>query len=224
MSFSKLKAAAAVALMVAVSGCGSQSSDAQPSFSIPKPQSSATSSAAPSSEASVDSAPPTETSEPTQSTEPAASSPEQKSPVDGAYAGAGGAAPANATKITSIYKAEYGPDSALIQTPSGNIGCEINTEYSGCGVDSWATSDLYPDPMWGSLWWVEMSGGVEPKVAHRGDAPYYKYGTPKPQILQYGDVVYYANTVCASEQAGLTCWDVTTGHGALINKSGYKAF
>lgn len=216
--------AVAAALAIGLSGCSS------------------TGTAAPAEHTSVSTSPtgttppaPTPPAKPAQETEvPASSShktaertvpPVPTAPVEGAYPGAGGPRPAHAKPATAFFKSEYGgDDTALITTPSGNIGCELSPDFSGCGVDSWMESGLYTDPREGPLWWVYFDEGKKPAVGHRGDAPLYKWNTPKPQVVNYGEAIYYKDDVCVSEQNGLTCWSTKTGRGALLNKSGYKAF
>lgn len=181
----------------------------------------------PSTAPSTSAASSIEASEVVKSSVAVSQEPELTPPVPGAYPGAGGPIPQHATKIKTVHSAGYDLKTAIIKTPSGNIGCEIGEGYSGCGVDSWNEDNLYPDPMWGSLWWVDFDRGegpMKPIVSHRGDAPLYMWGDPNPQVVNYGDVVYYGDFVCASEQTGLTCWNHKTGHGALLNKAGLKAF
>ena len=48
-------------------------------------------------------------------------------------------------------------------------------------------------------------------------------GTPGQQV-EYGTVVYHGDYVCASENAGLTCWNTATGHGAFMNRDETKTF
>lgn len=222
-------ASAAVVLALALAGC-SDSGQAAPGSSTMGSGPAATQSvAAPSGRVSGTPSASTPAPTPERSTQAARETTQSatsaaKAPVEGAYPGAGGPRPENATPATAIYHPEYGNDTAVVITPSGNIGCDLEVEYSGCGVESWMTTRIYPDPMWGSLGWVDLTVDKKPVVAHRGDAPYYKWEDPKPQVLNYGDVVYFKDMVCASEQNGLTCWNTKSGRGALINKSGYKSF
>ena len=57
-----------------------------------------------------------------------------------------------------------------------------------------------------------------------GDAPYFEYSDVPAQVLNYGDVVYHDDFVCASAETGLTCWNSKTGQGVFMNKAGFEAF
>lgn len=141
-------------------------------------------------------------------------------PVEGAYAGAGGDRPASAVAVSGD----------AIVTPSGNIGCDFSSTVgnNGCGVLSYI-EDQPEGVAAGSghaNWWIYLdgmngSGGV-PEVGPRGDAPAFSSGSA--MTVDYGQVVYSGDWVCASEEAGLTCWNDKTGHGAFMNRSGTETF
>ena len=44
------------------------------------------------------------------------------------------------------------------------------------------------------------------------------------QTLDYGDVSYYADFVCKSEEDGLTCWNHKTSHGALMSSTEFEPY
>lgn len=148
-----------------------------------------------------------------------APSPEQTSSApqvqlpQGAYAGAGGPAPANAAPITTVNSSGI----AVVKTPSNNIGCDLSAAYAGCGVLNYQESQPFGKDEGGAKWWVPLDGSYD-QVQSKGDAPYFLGTDPAPQVLTYGTVVQHGNFVCASEQNGLTCWDTTTGHGAFMNR------
>ncbi|WP_315503315.1 LppP/LprE family lipoprotein [Actinomyces radicidentis] len=141
-------------------------------------------------------------------------------PVEGAYAGAGGDRPASAVAVSGD----------AIVTPRGNIGCDFSSTVgnNGCGVLSYI-EDQPEGVAAGSghtNWWIYLdgmngSGGV-PEVGPRGDAPAFASGSA--MTVDYGQVVYSGDWVCASEEAGLTCWNDKTGHGAFMNRSGTETF
>ena len=134
----------------------------------------------------------------------------------GAYAGAGGPLPAKATPLVPNASGV-----ASFKTPSGNIGCDISATSAGCGVMSYITDETYGTaPMTGdSKWWVSLDAQ---EIGLKGDAPWFDYpGTP---TATYGALVYFGTTVCASEEAGLTCWNTTTHHGAFINRDATTFF
>ena len=143
----------------------------------------------------------------------------------GAHPGAGGKRPNRATRITSVRPAtEFGPKTAVVKTPSGNIGCDLGAAYAGCGVLSYISDGKHEGPSGDSLWWFDLAGTGIPEAAPMGDAPFFEYSDVPAQVLNYGDVVYYDDYVCGSAESGLTCWNVKTGRGVFMNKAGFKAF
>lgn len=135
---------------------------------------------------------------------------------DGAYAEAGGPVPAEATPLIPNASGV-----ASFKTPSGNIGCDLSATSAGCGVMSYVTEGTYgTEPVTGgSKWWVSLDSQ---EIGFKGDAPWFDYpGTP---TALYGAVVYFGTTACASQEAGLTCWNTTTGHGAFINRDATTFF
>ena len=149
-----------------------------------------------------------------------------RSPVSipGAYPGAGGPRPANATPITAVYSGY-----AVIITPSKNISCEFSDTTAGCGVMNYMNSKPYGSDELGPKWWVRMKSSAsadqaEPEMVSRSQPPLSQNpGTPGQQV-EYGTVVYHGDYVCASEDAGLTCWNTTTGHGAFMNRDATATF
>ena len=142
----------------------------------------------------------------------------------GAYPGAGGPRPANATPITAVYSGY-----AVIVTPSKNISCEFSDTNAGCGVMNYTDSKPYGSDELGPKWWVRMKSSAsadqaEPEIVSRSQPPLSQNpGTPGQQV-EYGTVVYHGDYVCASEDAGLTCWNTTTGHGAFMNRDATATF
>ena len=144
--------------------------------------------------------------------------------VPGAYAGAGGPRPQNATPIASVHPAtDTSPETAVIKTPSNNIGCDLSADFAGCGIETYQQSKPYGSDQIGAKWWVPLDGSGN-EVEAKGDAPTYMDATVPPQLVEYGKVVYYNDYVCASEQNGLTCWNTSTGHGAFMNRDSTTLF
>ena len=144
--------------------------------------------------------------------------------IPGAYSGAGGPRPANATPITAVHSGY-----AVIVTPSKNISCEFSDTNAGCGVMNYTDSKPYGSDELGPKWWVRMKSSAsadqaEPEMVSRSQPPLSQNpGTPGQQV-EYGTVVYHGDYVCASEDAGLTCWNTTTGHGAFMNRDATATF
>ncbi|HMQ64746.1 MAG TPA: hypothetical protein PJ992_00520 [Arachnia sp.] len=150
----------------------------------------------------------------------------------GAFPGAGGPAPSGATPITAVQSRQnaYEPyEVAMIKTPSGNIGCDFVMDddgevLAGCGVLSYIETAQYGEDPVGPRWWIDLTGTGTPDIYSRGDAPYFEYLGPSPQVVDYGKAVTYGDFVCGSADDGLTCWNTVTGHGAFMNRRGFTAF
>ena len=149
-----------------------------------------------------------------------------RSPVSipGAYPGAGGPRPANATPITAVHSG-----SAVIITPSTNLCCEFSDTTAGCGVMNYMNSKPYGSDELGPKWWVRMKNSAsadqaKPEIVSRSEPPLSQKPETSGQQVEYGTVVYHGDYVCASEDAGLTCWNTTTGHGAFMNRDATTTF
>lgn len=155
-------------------------------------------------------------------------------PVPGAYACAGGVAPEGAIELSSAGVTGVG---ALVRTPSGNIRCGISGRqhpngygYLRCYVKSWAEEGRFTPESNGG-----PDGGI-PHVAFDSEVPVYKQlGTAPGEYMfegdndvttemAYGHIYTYGPFACASEETGLTCWNVETGHGAFMNKREFLTF
>ena len=131
--------------------------------------------------------------------------------------------PADSTPITTIRPAgQYGSETAVIVSPSGNIGCDFSADSGGCGVKSYVEVD--DGSPFGPPWWFGLDGSSKPEVGARGDAPYFSDRSFPAQVVAYGQTVHYRNYVCHSAQDGMTCWNADTGHGVRMARSGYRTF
>ncbi len=136
------------------------------------------------------------------------------------YPDAGGGVPPNAEPVTAIRPEER---AAVIKTPSGNIGCELSEDYSGCGVLSMIESGVMgTGPSGDANWYVTLPSRwdprVMPEIIAKMDAPSFEFQDVPAQVVEYGQVIRHGEIVCASESDGLTCWNVWTGHGAFMNR------
>ena len=161
---------------------------------------------------------------PSAGTEASPSAAQSSAPVPGAYPGAGGPRPANATPITAVYSGY-----AVIVSPSKNISCEFSDTSAGCGVLNYTDSKPYGSDELGPKWWVRMKSPAsadqaEPEIVSRSEPPLFQKPETPGQQVEYGTVVYHGDYVCASEDAGLTCWNTTTGHGAFMNRDATATF
>ena len=107
---------------------------------------------------------------------------------------------------------------ATIKSPSGANGCDFGGDRLICVT----TAKTFPPPdptVTAGFLGVDLSK-ASPELMGYGTAP----DTVSGDTLPYGSSVYVDNYVIHSSEAGLTAWNTTTGHGALINKSGIYRF
>jgi hypothetical protein len=117
-----------------------------------------------------------------------------------------------------------GPDLGLtsFQSPSSNIGCEVNASATRCDIKerSWAPP---PKPSNCDLDWgqgIEISGSDMPSFACAGDTAF----DPSASVLAYGQRTRQGSIVCDSEQAGVTCTNEASGHGFFLSRDSYRIF
>lgn len=136
---------------------------------------------------------------------------------------AGGPVPASASELDIRHDQDSAARSAL-QTPSGNIYCEFGPVAHGCGVTSYRAEEQYGSTDQGPRWWFDLTDGSRPAIDAVGDPPPEVSREHPPQVLEYGEVAYVGDDVCASEEDGLTCWNAQTGHGVFLSRGGYQTF
>lgn len=154
-------------------------------------------------------------------------------PVEGAYPCAGGPVPADVKSLTVQNDPVGGSSFVGGQTPSGNITCEVTDASAShdalalCVVSSWPPEinpDYDPD---GSGGYAAVGLGTTgpAAMASKGDPMISKNsGVFIGEVLPYGTVWRYGDFVFASEEAGLTFWNASSGYGALVNRSGFYPF
>ncbi len=134
----------------------------------------------------------------------------------------GGRRPADAIPIRTV-KDQWGNESGVIVTPSGNLRCEFekNGGWASCGADSYYETRKYGTSEDGEPnWWIVFYGdGPDTPQPH-----WDKEGLDrKPaQMIEYGELAYFEEYVCLSEQRGLSCWNENTGDGLFLNREGYE--
>lgn len=238
-------AAAALLLALGLGGCAHDTQSAESAQSAgPGPSSQSGSWVAPSPTSTI----PAESGDGTPTAGPTAPVP----PVGGAYPGAGGAIPADATRLTPNASSAHGYEGVEVHSPSGNVRCILieSIGYAGCGSDAVGLSGaLGPDtarpdfPAPGetpsinfvsfgevSEDWRDFTPNPEPLTSpiliYQHEQPFSLFvnDQAEPYILKYGSTASYGRFACASETNGMTCWDSTTGHGAFLNKETIEVF
>ena len=119
---------------------------------------------------------------------------------------------------------------AMIVSPSGNIGCDLSAHYAGCGVLSYRSNGTYGKDEAGSpKWWFDLSSGGTPQLAGRSEGAFsldeaFRGGASSPQVVEYGQSVTFGSWVCSSEETGMTCRNTETGHGVFLSSGRYETF
>ena len=119
---------------------------------------------------------------------------------------------------------------AMIVSPSGNIGCDLSARFAGCGVLSYRSDATYGRDEAGSpKWWFDLSSGGTPQLAGRSEGAFsldeaFRGGGSSPQVVEYGQSVTFGSWVCSSEETGMTCRNTETGHGVFLSSGRYETF
>ena len=65
---------------------------------------------------------------------------------------------------------------AMIVSPSGNIGCDLSANYAGCGVLSYRSDGTFgQDAMGSPNWWFDLSSGATPQLGGCGEGAFSLY-------------------------------------------------
>ena len=134
--------------------------------------------------------------------------------------------PAGATEVTTVRAASGSlPRIATLVTPSGNIGCDIfEGQGIGCGVKSLAEqAQAQAGQVSMSGWYFYTPADGATYDTGKSDAAMFMI-EQSPQVIPYGTSVYFDCYVCDSEEAGLRCSNVDTGHGMFLNRDGVQTF
>ncbi|MBR5951412.1 MAG: hypothetical protein IKZ87_08290 [Actinomycetaceae bacterium] len=110
-----------------------------------------------------------------------------------------------------------------IQSPTGNLTCGGETDtFVTCYARNWDENSLYGKNSRNDLTYNSVTLRTEGSAALNTTTD--TLSAIAPTTIPYGTVVYDNNFVCASEENGMTCWSMESGHGFFINRDGYKAF
>lgn len=108
-------------------------------------------------------------------------------------------------------------------SPSGNIGCMLDSSYVRCDIQQ---RDWSPPPrpadcpsFTGYGQGIALSVGQRPQFVCAGDTAY-----SNSAALGYGDSISAGPLSCASAESGITCRDTRSGHGFMISRQAYQLF
>jgi hypothetical protein len=107
-------------------------------------------------------------------------------------------------------------------SPSGNIGCVIDTGGVRCDIAerNWSPPPRPADCNLDYGHGISIGAGKPARVVCAGDTTIGSGGEP----LAYGDAIAAGPMRCESAQSGITCRDVESGHGFSISREAYRLF
>ena len=130
----------------------------------------------------------------------------------------------------TAYAAQELGSGVVFVSPSRNLRCGVvhwdGPATWGCSIieKEWefpreSPDDFCYDAQVSCGWGIEATGDEMPHPRKRGDVAFEsEYRTDSP-VLGYGTSVSYSGITCVSEERGITCEDIRTGHGFTISKS-----
>ena len=142
-----------------------------------------------------------------------------------------GSIPQGATRLEDTGDAK----GIWVNSPSGNIHCWFaNDRLQLCMVDSYREDKPYGEQEFfpgtqplakDNILFEGLSKDKEiPYISARRDGPLPTNQGERLRTLAYGEIVYAGNDVCASTSEAMVCWDIETGDGAKINRTGTEIF
>lgn len=104
-----------------------------------------------------------------------------------------------------------------VVSPTGNITCSLDDDSVGCSLEDRSfggdSEDCSSGPF--SISVADKKADLECGTTFGGDSP---------TTLAYDQSATQGDSACRSESDGMTCWNVKTGHGFTVAKSGYETF
>jgi hypothetical protein len=145
-----------------------------------------------------------------------------------------GAATVSAT-LALPAPAQAASDMHQFLSPSGNIGCHMDTTGDGSAYAWCKVQDhTWAEPQGGTCELANVPGSIgqpAPDLQLRqGGAPCFGFvmsqlffsGEYAPGTLDYGQTHTVGAITCASDPAGVTCTDAGTGHFFRVSRDSYQ--
>ncbi|SUU09227.1 Uncharacterised protein [Actinomyces denticolens] len=110
---------------------------------------------------------------------------------------------------------------ASIYSPSLNISCELTATEVGCHV--YERDYLSAGLVDCSSLTFAISADSAGSRLRCGEHFLSEAGIPSHE-LAYGLTAAYGASACRSEQSGMTCWNLATGHGFTVSRASYSQF
>ena len=124
---------------------------------------------------------------------------------------------------TGLPAAAHADESYYFQSPSGNVGCSLNPGGASCEIKDY-TWFIPPPPDYfvggrGNVFILTRGNAPVPGVWHSDHQ--FPDGSP---TLDYGQSRTAGTITCksASESAGMTCTDSSTGHFFRVSRESYQ--
>lgn len=147
-----------------------------------------------------------------------------------AFAGYGTDIQASAPTIPGTWDAgEY-----VAQNTKGDIQIVMLNDEVRIYSDNWNNTNPYGTmPGTGYIAnGIVLTAGATPEGVTAYGSEDWPVGKPAkeggnyrdPQVITNGQALEYGNYVCGSNDKGVTCWNVNTGHGAFVTAQGFTGF
>lgn len=125
------------------------------------------------------------------------------------------------TGTTASTQGKHGPH--YFETPSHNIGCFLSQHGPRCDIRE-RTWSPPPEPKSCKKFGVDYGQGIALSSRRADFVCAGDTALGGTAILGYGQSAQRGAFVCDSEQKGVTCHDIDTGHGFFISRESYRIF
>ncbi|MGY5764108.1 variant leucine-rich repeat-containing protein [Brachybacterium sp. DNPG3] len=114
------------------------------------------------------------------------------------------------------------PDGSLdltsVQSPTGNIRCSLAEGSVGCSVSERDFSAGDQEDCSETAFSIAISSGEAALACGT------VYGSESATTLEYGSSTTIGEVACTSRSDGMTCWNIKTGKGFMVNRDEYRTF
>ena len=107
------------------------------------------------------------------------------------------------------------------RSPTGNVGCMIDTDYVPGATSSTTNGHLRPGPRTASSTTGRASRSLR---ASRLSSCVPATPAPDARPLPYGESITAGPMSCESAESGITCRDAESGTGFTISREAYTLF
>ena len=110
----------------------------------------------------------------------------------------------------------------VFRSPSGNVGCMIDTDYVRCdiGDHDWSPPPRPADCEFDYGQGISIAPGEPAQFVCAGDTSQ----APDADPLPYDESITAGHMSCESAESGITCRDAESGNGFTISREAYRLF